>query len=693
MPKRSITKIDQLESNKLREPAAGYFEFRVVIFLCILMTSYIVWDGIIVFSNQIENYYALESFDIILTAATPWTTPRGIFTSDIALAIGYVVLLCVILKFMFGSSKPKVGETRIDAYAYSMGHGRAIAGLLESACQEKVKRLVSANSNAGNVKIPPGIRLGKLLYDHKTILYSDWEAEMLVIAGPRTGKTTGYVIPAILHAPGPCISTANKRDVVDSTRAILEQEGRKTWLFDPEKIASGEPSWYWNPIKSVRNLDDAKRIADCWRSTSGLNTSEGNAEFFNGGAATQLANYLFAAALDDLTLADIFKWCQDEKDDTPARILDKHGYNIVAEAVYGTIAITPETRSGIFAGLKKMVDFIIDDKLVQWIQCAGPDDTRPEFDPFDFALSRETLYLLSQKGARSTPITAALTAVTARAAYEISQEMGGRLPLPLLGVLDECANVCPWPELPEIYSYYGSCGIILISLFQNTNQGVMAFTENGFKSLFDNANTFVYLGGNKDDKFLPQLSTLIGQRDLLSHSVNDNKGFTSGETRNLRQEKIFTEQQLAEWPEFRALILSSQNRATIVETIPFFKDPDLMRKVQISNDIAKQQVRDSFNLEKLKSGIHHQLVEQTEFEVDANNLGQTQEILTDEQVRKLAEIAPDEYYLQQSDQLDENDADELAEHNREVQVEDYRRRELKSFADQIRSVAERRNNG
>ena len=451
-------------------------------------------------------------------------------------------------------------------------------------------------------KVQPGIRLGKLVYDNKTVVWSDWEAEMLILAGPRSGKTTGYVIPAILYAPGACFATANKRDIVDSTKAILEKKGKRIWLFDPERIASGKPTWYWDPIKSIRNLEDAKRIADCWRASAGLNSSEGNSEFFNGGAATQLASYLFAASLNSNTIQDVFKWCQDEKNDTAARILDQFGYGVIANAVYGVISITPETRSGIFAGLKKMVDFVVDDKLIPWIQKMGPEDNRPAFDPFDFAISNDMMYLLSQKGTRSTPITAALTAVTSRAGYEISQEMGGRLPMPLLGVLDEAANVCPWPELPEIYSYYGSCGVILMTFFQNMAQGVLAFNEEGFNSLFNNANTFIYLGGNKDDKFLGQLSTLIGQRDVLQTNVNDQQGFTAGESRSLRQEKILTEQQLAEWPEFRGLVLSSQNRSTIVKTIPFFLDPVLSGQVEESNKIAKQQVADDFSLDELKKG-------------------------------------------------------------------------------------------
>jgi type IV secretory pathway TraG/TraD family ATPase VirD4 len=185
------------------------------------------------------------------------------------------------------------------------------------------------------------------------------------------------------------------------------------------------------------------------------------------------------------------------------------------------------------------------------------------------------------------------------------------LPVPLVGVLDECANICPWPELPEIYSYYGSCGVILCSLFQNVSQGYIAFGKEGFKSLFDNANTKIYLGGNSDTEFLQQLSSLVGSYDKLTHSVNDNQGFVHTEQRSLKQEQIFTPQQLAEWPFGRALVLSSQNRATIAKTIPWFQDKELKQKIDSSLKMAKEQTVSNFDLPALKQK-HSSISEQSE---------------------------------------------------------------------------------
>ena len=45
----------------------------------------------------------------------------------------------------------------------------------------------------------------------------------------------------------------------------------------------------------------------------------------------------------------------------------------------------------------------------------------------------------------------------------VRSRLGG-LALPLVAVLDEVANVCRWRELPDLYSHYGSRGIVVLSI-------------------------------------------------------------------------------------------------------------------------------------------------------------------------------------------------------------------------------------
>jgi hypothetical protein len=58
------------------------------------------------------------------------------------------------------------------------------------------------------------------------------------------------------------------------------------------------------------------------------------------------------------------------------------------------------------------------------------------------------------------------------AAAELATTLpGGCLQVPLLGVLDVAANVCRWRGLPDLYSHYGSRGIVLMTILQSWFQG------------------------------------------------------------------------------------------------------------------------------------------------------------------------------------------------------------------------------
>ncbi|GAA1979560.1 hypothetical protein GCM10009718_15440 [Isoptericola halotolerans] len=89
------------------------------------------------------------------------------------------------------------------------------------------------------------------------------------------------------------------------------------------------------------------------------------------------------------------------------------------------------------------------------------------------------------------------------AAEELAaRSAGGRLATPLLGVLDEAANVCRWRELPNLYSHYGSRGIVPMTILQSWSQGVEVWGESGMKKLWSASNVKVYGGGVSEVAFL-----------------------------------------------------------------------------------------------------------------------------------------------------------------------------------------------
>ena len=150
------------------------------------------------------------------------------------------------------------------------------------------------------------------------------------------------------------------------------------------------------------------------------------------------------------------------------------------------------------------------------------DATVEEFDPYQFALvpataPAQTLYSLSKEGkAGAGPLVTGLTMAVCEAAEDIAKRhSGGRLPVPMVAVLDEAANVCRWRKLPDLYSHYGSRGICLMTILQSWSQGVEVWGREGMSKLWSAATVKVYGGGVSEVEFLENVSKLIGDFDLL----------------------------------------------------------------------------------------------------------------------------------------------------------------------------------
>lgn len=468
-------------------------------------------------------------------------------------------------------------RTRVDVYASAMGHGQAVEKVSRDRAQTMARRLVKGYDPK---TMQPGFPLGRNIVDG-SIMSTSWEDMATVLAGPRSGKSLCFAIPAVLSAPGPCLATSNKGDILDVTRPVREKDhpSGTIWVFDPERIADPRrqgTEWVWNLIDSVKTIADAKRIADCWRYASGQPQTGGD-DFFPGTAAQQLADYLFAAHLGGKTVADVFRWASSERNAEPANILRQHeGYGEIANRVSSVLALTPETRSGVFGSLQTMVAFLADPDIIEWIQpreTDGQDGGRRIFDPLAFATSEDTLYLLSAQGRPSTALTASLTAVVAFTAFQFAQsectDNNRRLPIPLCCVLDEAANICRWPELADVYSYFGSAGIPIMTIWQNPDQGKAAFGETNFGSLFNNSNILVYLGGIKDAKWLGEISQLVGQREIVRGNLSIDARGKRSISKSIQKENILDVADLTEWPVGRALILASQCRAQIDRTMPW----------------------------------------------------------------------------------------------------------------------------
>jgi type IV secretory pathway TraG/TraD family ATPase VirD4 len=493
-------------------------------------------------------------------AATRWALGIGGLVIILAITVGVVVW------------RRTVGGQGIDRAARNVVRDRGIRRYSGKGAKP-----------APGVYPGPGPVIGTVVPGMRQQLRATWEDMMVIIAGPRTGKTTSFAIPAIMDAPGAVIVTSNKRDVVDATRGVRDLSAgldsavgadgrRRCWVFDPQGVAGAGPAWWWNPLRYVTDVRSARKLASVWTNASKEPEARADAYFDNAGQEL-LAELLLAASCGGEPISKVFAWLADSDDNQPVALLRSGGHLMAADGLRATLGLPEKQKAGVFGTAAKTVSFLADPRVLEWVE--DPGGCRPEFSPAGFVKSTDTLYSLSREGEGSSgPLVTALTAAVLEAAEaKAAGSVGGRLDVPLLAVLDEVANVCRWRELPDLYSHYGSRGIVVLSILQSWAQGETCWGEQGMRKLWDASNVKVFAGGSTDTRFLESLSQLYGHydRQMRSRSTSAQGASTS---RSTQRERIFSVDDLSALPAGRAAVGLSGTRPVLVQTVPWMARPD-----------------------------------------------------------------------------------------------------------------------
>src|ERR1039458_4758041 len=413
--------------------------------------------------------------------------------------------------------------------------------------------------------VGPGLALGRDVVSGAVIRQS-WEDVAAIIAGARTGKTTTQVAPAILAAPGAVYTCSNKRDVGDLTAGPRTKGGATVWIFDPQGLAETQPTWGWDPLDIATNFAAARNLAGLFAAASRPPGAQRDA-YFDPEGEELLAILLLAARLSDQPLTTVYEGLSTGRNDRVVSRLAAAGHELAAQALLDVMNQPDKQRAGVFGTARKDVSFLADPNLGDWI--TDRYDDRPRFDTDVFAASSGTLYSLSKEGPGSAgPLTAALTAAVVLSAERLAaRSAGGRLAVPMVCPLDEVANVCRWRELPDLYSHYGSRGIILMSFLQSWSQGVDVWGEQGMRKLWGAAYIRLYGGGSNEQGFLDDISSVCGEMDTRQLTTSYSGG-RQGQSRSYatRREPIFDVATLAAPPRGRAVLMASGIDPMLIRT-------------------------------------------------------------------------------------------------------------------------------
>ncbi|MFG1892102.1 type IV secretory system conjugative DNA transfer family protein [Micromonospora sp. NPDC049051] len=503
---------------------------------------------------------------------------RGEITWTTACTVAAVVEVTLLILLVLGgiAAWRWVGRrrTRVDSAARRMASRADLAHLGPRGVAGSGRRL---RPSLADVDRPDPDQLGVLIA-HTVAggmpLRQSWEDMAVDIWGPRTGKTTCRAIPAIVAAPGPTLVTSVKGDIVDATRDIRAARGT-VWAFDPQHILGPKQGMWWNPLRAVATITDARRLAEHFASAE-REPGVSRDAFFDPSSEELVANLLLAAAVAGRDILAAYRWAVSPRDDEPAELLREHGYDLPADAVAGVVNMPDKTRGGIYAGAQKMLMCLTEPAVTAWVTPPTRGGVL-EFDPAAFAASTDVLYLLSQGGPGSpAPLVAALTDAVLRAGELRARTCPGRrLDPPLLSILDEAANICRLRQLPALYSFYGSHGLPIITILQSYPQGVDVWGREGMRKLWSAANVRTYGGGVADPDWLEELSKLIGEHDVTTRSTSSS-GSGWGQrsvSHATRRQRILDVSDLHALPRGRMVVYASGAPPALARTAPWQTGP------------------------------------------------------------------------------------------------------------------------
>ena len=451
---------------------------------------------------------------------------------------------------------------------------RHLATTRQSAVlREKLRAHEAAQLHPAAVALPAGERVGRLVGRGNQWVYQGWRDLGVYVFGTGRGKTSALVIRHMLEAPGAAIMTSNKVDGVRETLAGRAGHGQ-TFIFDPNRIycLDSHPDFVFNPLDYIHTAADARELAAIFEASTRKASDRGGDSQFDTAGRDMLAYFFYAAALEQEPLSQVFAWIARAEGYDVQQILARHGKTGPSSTIEGILSWPDKTKGSVYATAQRMASALADDDLLAWTDTSGVR----RFDPAAFITSTDTLVLLSKDGEGSGgAILTALIRAIGKTAETAAQRNGGRLPVPLVMELDECANIVRWPELPSVYSFYGSMGIILNAYFQSRAQAIDAFGKDGWQTLWDAAAIRVFGGGSGDDDFLRSLAALIGEHDEVTYGSSTSRDGQQSTSTNTRKVNTLDIAALGSLPEWRAVVFSSKCRPVMVTTVPWFRDKTL----------------------------------------------------------------------------------------------------------------------
>lgn len=398
------------------------------------------------------------------------------------------------------------------------------------------------------------------------------EESMVIQGAPRSGKGLYVIINAILDAPGAVVTTSTRADNLVVTMKARASGGRPVTVFDPQGMSGLPTTLRWSPVRGCEDPDIATRRALVITADTEF---KGENAAWQKRAVIVLQCLLHAAALSGDGVRAFRRWSSSPILAKEAlAFLDRPEAALGWQAdLLGIIDDDPRNTSNSWIGVSAAVAPLSSPKV---LAALDPHGEAEQFDPKEFIRQRGTLYLIGTKSgaAAAGPYLSALIDDIDYAAREMAfVAPGGRLDPPLSLILDEIANLSPWPGLPVVLSDGGGIGISTIVVLQSLSQARSGWSIDEAATIWDAAIIKVIFGGGSDERDLRALAGLIGERSTTVNTRSwSSQGRQDGE--QIRESPVIPLHEIRRLPAGTAIMLGRRTRPILLDLTEWHKRKD-----------------------------------------------------------------------------------------------------------------------
>ncbi len=411
------------------------------------------------------------------------------------------------------------------------------------------------------------------------------QGAVLVLGPPRCGKTTCIIIPNVLAAYGPVVSTSTKEDVLHATVSTRQKLGR-CWIFDPSGQAydhDGVARLRWSPVDACHTWDDATAMAHLLVRTARMQAGREEGNFWNERAGNLLAPLLYAAAISGGGMRAVLRSVQHRDASDAIGVLASGGADakLALAALSDAETANDRERSSTYSTVSTV--------LGAYASKAALDNTDdPNFQPELFPDGADTIYICAPSHVQQdvAPIVVGLIKVIQRATLARFAEReraihrsGTRadhaLHPPVVMALDELANIAPLWDLGSMIADAGSQGLSILACLQDMSQARERWDKaaDGFFTVF---GTKVLFPGIGDYRTLQLVSSLAGDKDVQVRSVTRQRGWElrkrkpASDTVSLRREPVLPIDAIAKGRPGMALVVANLEKPKWAHTTPWY---------------------------------------------------------------------------------------------------------------------------